>query len=338
MRADLTKTVDIDGMQQLGEGTGALESAAPPEGVEWIDVIDTFGLETAARPLKRRVPVTKPETFAGRPGYNASFLDGWKIPLPTPTGERAEDMRLLRRGGQGHELKDQHFSTLQSVSRRMPMFVAVNIDGDRERRITRTSIPWCFDGRLDIGDQIGDEVYANTKRQLDRGHMVRREDPIWGGMKDARQANIDTFHFTNACPQMADVNEHIWLGLENYILRNTRKDNMMVSVFTGPVFTDNDHSYRGALVPKSFWKVVAIIADDDRPSATAYEVSQEEQLSALEFVFGSYETFQCSIRSIEEKTSLSFGELSRYDGFSVTEKKTGRPSRTKLESLEMVRI
>jgi endonuclease G len=284
------------------------------------------------------VPVTKPEALADREGYQPSFLDGWKIALPEPVGAKADDALKLRRGGKGHELKYLHFSTVQSASRHMPMFVAVNIDGTQERKITRTSVPWCFDGRLDPADQIGDEVYADTNRQLDRGHMVRREDPIWGPMKEARQANIDTFHYTNACPQMADVNEHIWLGLENYVLRNTRKDEMMVSVFTGPVFTEGDPDYRGILVPKSFWKVVAVITDDGRPSATAYEVSQAKELSGLEFAFGAYMTFQCSIKSIEEKTSLRFGDLAKYDGFSVTEAETGKPSRTHLESLEMVRV
>ena len=191
------------------------------------------------------------------------------------------------------------------------MFVGVNIDGTHERKITRTATPWRFDGRLDVADQIGDEVYSEQKNVLDRGHMVRREDPIWGeDMEIARRANIDTFHFTNACPQMAQVNQQVRLGLEDYILRNTRTRDMRVSVFTGPVFTGSDFPHRGALVPKSFWKVVAVVTDEGRPSATAYEVSQEEQLSALEFAFGKYKTFQCSIRSIEGETALSFGDLS----------------------------
>ena len=220
----------------------------------------------------------------------------------------------------------------------MPLFVAVNIDGNTERKITRTSIPWCFDGRLDVADQVGDEVYSEINNVLDRGHMVRREDPIWGHMKVARRANVDTFHFTNACPQMAAVNQRVWLGLENYVLRNTRTHDMRVTVFTGPVLTTDDYPYRGALVPKSFWKIVAVVTDEGRPSATAYEVSQEEELSALEFVFGAYKTFQCSIREIEEKTSLSFGDLARYDGYSVSEERTGKRHRNELESLEMVRV
>lgn len=327
-------------MLQLGEPeqAGALETLAPPEGTEWVEIEEPASLEAATgRPKKRRVLFTKVETLAGRQGYQPDFLDGWPIPLPKPRDEMADDVRLLRRGGDGFELKYEHFSTVQSISRRLPMFVAVNIDGAKRRKITRTSVPWCFDGRLDVLDQTGDDVYAHTNKTLDRGHMVRREDPNWGAMSVARRANTDTFHFTNACPQMAKVNQHVWLGLEEYLLHNTQENDMQVSVFTGPVFTNHDHPYRGALVPKSFWKVVAVIAGR-RPSATAYEVSQEKALSALEFVFGEYKTFQCSIREIEEKTSLLFGDLARYDGYSVSESRTGRRNRTQLDSLEMVQI
>ena len=341
MRADLSKTVDIGGMHQLGlPNSAALESLEAPQGTEWVEIEDRTVLEAASgRPKKLRVLVTKPETFAGRTGYNPKFLDGWNVPLPKPAAHRAEDRLSLRRGDGGYELKYEHFSTVQSKSRKMPMLVGVNIDGTRERKITRTAIPWRFDGRLDVADQIGDEVYSEEKNVLDRGHMVRREDPIWGEeMEIAHRANIDTFHFTNACPQISQINQQVWLGLQNYILRNTRTRDMRVSVFTGPVFTDSDFPYRGALVPKSFWKVVAVVADEARPSATAYEVSQEEQLSALEFAFGKYKTFQCSIRSIEDKTALSFGDLSRYDGYSVSESSTGKTVRNELETLEMIRV
>lgn len=337
MKADLSKKVDFDGMRRIGVaedgGTGdALESVAPA-GTEWQEV--DIGLE-GATPRKVRVLVSKPETFAGRQGYDPTFIDGWEIPLPQPAD--AHDLRQLRRGGQGHVLTYEHFSTVQSTSRRMPMFVAVNINGNRAKKITRTSTPWRFDGRLDVEDQIGDEVYSEKKNVLDRGHMVRREDPIWGTPTVAGRANVDTFHFTNSCPQMAQVNQQTWLGLENYILHNTRDEDLSVSVFTGPVFGKRDLRYRGALIPKSFFKVVAIVDADGRPSATAYEVSQEDELSELEFVFGPYKTFQTSLAAIEEKTGLAFGDLKEHDGFSVSEKK-GRPrKRVALESLEMVRI
>lgn len=340
MKADLSKTVDFDGMRRLDEdddAAGGLESVGgAPAGTEWQDVEIESGLEAAGGKKKLRVLVSKPETFEGRGGYDAAFLEGWNIPIPRPGS--VSDVLDLRRGGVGHELKYQHFSTVQSKSRRMPMFVAVNIDGNKSKRIKRTATPWRFDGRLDVADQIGDEVYSEEKNVLDRGHMVRREDPIWGTAAVANRANVDTFHFTNSCPQMSRVNQQIWLGLENHILSHTRDDNMSVTVFTGPVFTENDLPYRDALIPKSFFKVVAIVNDDGRPSATAYEVSQEEELSELEFVFGPYKTFQTSITAIEDKTGLTFGDLKDFDGFSVSEKKGRGRRRTKLEHLEMVRI
>ena len=55
---------------------------------------------------------------------------------------------------------------------------------------------------------------------------------------------------------MAGVNQHIWLGLEDYVLQHARADKMRVSVFTGPFFSKDDLGYRDALVPLAFWKVV----------------------------------------------------------------------------------
>jgi endonuclease G len=244
-------------------------------------------------------------------------------------------MRPVRRGGGGVELRYTHFSVVMSSSRRLPMLTAVNIDASQSRQVARIKT-WSFDGRLDEEDQFGDALYDGN--DLDRGHMVRREDPVWGDAEEARQANEDTFHFTNSCPQMADVNQQIWLGLENYILKHARVDKMRVSVFTGPFMEEDDLSYRGAQVPKAFWKVVAIVTEDGRPSATAYRVSQEEALSELEFVFGAYKTFQISIQEVMDKTSIDFSALLPFDGFSARESVSGERVAATLESPADIRI
>jgi len=99
-------------------------------------------------------PTTPAEEFEERNGYDPDFLDGWSIPLPKATGERANDVRKLRRGGAGSELKYRNFSVILSVSRRMPMLTACNIDGEQSRRLPRIQT-WSFDGRLDKEDQWG---------------------------------------------------------------------------------------------------------------------------------------------------------------------------------------
>lgn len=280
-----------------------------------------------------REPTTTADEFFGRKGYDPDFLEGWPIPLPKVEGERKDDVRIIKGGGT--ELKYEHFSVVMSKERRMPLLTAVNIDGAESKRVPRIST-WSFDGRLEKNHQWGDELYAGNA--LDRGHMVRREDPVWGTIKVAKLANADTFHFTNSCPQMAGVNQKTWVGLENYILSHTREDNMKVNVFTGPVFTDDDLEYRGALVPLSFWKVVAIVKDDGTPSATAYQVKQEKELEELEFVFAGYKTFQISIQEVMELTGIDFSALLPYDGFSQHESTTQNRIQERIDTLESVRI
>lgn len=119
--------------------------------------------------------------------------------------------------------------------------------------------------------------------------------------------------------------------MENYILQNSRAHNLRVNVFTGPVFGSNDMVYRGIRIPKEYWKVVALMTEG-RKSATAYMISQDELIGDLEFVFGSYKTYQVSINKIEQLTDLSFGLLRSYDGFSTEESVAGTDMRIELRS------
>jgi V8-like Glu-specific endopeptidase len=113
--------------------------------------------------------------FANREGYSPDFIEDFTIPLPIPSA----DVRTLRRGGTGVELKYEHFSVIMSASRKMPMITACNIDGAESRSLPRIQ-QWSYDGRLNDEDQWGNELYQNN--DLDRGHMVRREDPVWGSL------------------------------------------------------------------------------------------------------------------------------------------------------------
>lgn len=252
--------------------------------------------------------------FTGRSGYDPDFLGAFRVDLPTASS----DIRPIE-GRPDGRLDYQNFSVVMSESRRMAKFVAVNIEGSRPVDIERDDDKWFLDGRLPQDAQWGEELYYDNK--LDRGHLVRRMDPNWGDA--AETANIDTFHFTNCAPQMAAMNQETWLGLETYILDNARAWRARCSVFTGPVFSERDIPYRGALIPRAYWKVVAFLDDDGRPSATAYLVDQNHELIELAAAFGKYKTYQRSVRSIEKLSGLSFGELSARDGFSNEERALG---------------
>lgn len=292
----------------------------------------TASLESTLEPRQRKPRVTDPETLKGRIGCVDDFLGEFVVGWPRLVGERAHDLLTIE--GADDRLDYEHFSVAMSRSRRMAVFVGVNIDGASSVKIERGQDKWALDGRIASECQVGEELYVENL--LDRGHLVRREDPNWG--ETAATANEDTFHFTNCAPQMAAFNQRTWLSLESYILDSTRRWRDRATVFSGPVFRDDDRTYRGVRIPSAFWKVVAFLSDDGRPSATAYMIDQARELGSLEAAFGAFRTYQRSVRHVAEVTGIDFAELSRFDGFSNEERATGTRIEAELRSPEDVRI
>ena len=89
----------------------------------------------------------------------------------------------------------------------------------------------------------------------------------------------DTFHFTNCTPQHHEFNagRTLWLGLEDYVLHNALTSDLKVSVLSGPVLDDGDPRYRGVALPL-YWKILAMVRTDGKPSVTAYLLSQSALL------------------------------------------------------------
>lgn len=91
--------------------------------------------------------------FEGRTGYARDFL-GTPLIVELPTivdADRLADVAPLE--DQTFELKYQHFSTVQSKSRRLPIYSACNINGAESKNIPRHSV-WSYDGRIDKQYQI----------------------------------------------------------------------------------------------------------------------------------------------------------------------------------------
>lgn len=265
------------------------------------------------------VPVeTVPEDYSDRKGYLADFLDT-AVPLPKVVRDAADILTFGDGDTRDHVLRYEHFSVVMSRSRRQCFFSAVNIDGGQSHKSTRAG--WRRDGRIPVSAQILNECYGSPPK-FSRGHMTRREDPVWGDPATAERGNGDSMHVTNTVPQMQAFNAPIWLALEDYALQHARSDAMKISVFTGPYFDPADPTYYGVRVPVAFWKVIAFIHDETgKLCATGYEMSQQSVLPAegREFVFGSFQSPQLNvaaqvpIRSIEQRAGLSWGTLAARD-------------------------
>jgi endonuclease G, mitochondrial len=281
--------------------------------------------------------------YSTRLGFDPAFL-GKSLTLTTPlpglsTKQQADAARLIApKGGSPIELKYHHFSVVMNARRRLAFFTAVNIDGVAWRSIKREDDRWILDPRIPKTAQAGEDLYKSNP--LDRGHLVRRLDPAWGAsLSIAKTGNDDTFHFTNCAPQHADFNQNqnTWAGLEDYILQNADRENLRVSVFTGPVFAASDETYRGIELPRQFWKI-AVMVKKKKLHATAYLLSQAKLTQGLveaDFSYGAYKTYQVPISKVAKLTGLNFGKLSLADPLSKATEATALREITELENVQL---
>jgi endonuclease G len=261
--------------------------------------------------------------YSTRKGYDPDFLGtgAHQVPLPVLPEDLVAlaSVNELPTDGPEYVIPYHHFSVVVNGGRRLAFFTAVNVDGTTSMRLKRERDRWFVDPRIPAAEQTDESVYKNNP--LDRGHLVRRLDPAWGGSREeAKLSNDDTFHFTNCSPQHEDFNQNqtTWAGLEDYILENADNRDFRVTVFTGPVFEADDDQFAGVQLPREFWKVVAMVKESGDLSATAYLLSQAELIAGLEvmpeeFSYGAYRTYQVPVRKVEERTRLSFGTLADFD-------------------------
>jgi endonuclease G len=235
-------------------------------------------------------------------GYDPDFLGSeHRLSLPNLAEHLQSKAAKLKDGSD--VLTYQHFSILMNADRRLAFYTAVNVDGNKLKNIKRNSDKWYFDPRLCQEYQAGPKLYEGNP--LDRGHLVRRLDPCWG--PDAKDAGEDTFHFTNCSPQHERLNQHDWLEVEDYVLKTADNSNARISVFTGPVFREDDMIYRDEYrLPADFWKVVAFVNKNGKLSATAYLRTQKNYLESLEFFDDEFKTWQVPVAQVEALTGLSF--------------------------------
>ncbi|WP_158843526.1 DNA/RNA non-specific endonuclease [Saccharothrix deserti] len=235
-------------------------------------------------------------------GFDGDFLG---VPVGVP--ELGQEARADAVELNGSTVIDYtHFSLAQSKSRRFAFWVAWNIDGGGLKKINRSGIPFLLDPRIPGEFQIGDELYRDNR--LDRGHLARRADLLWGPKAVAERANKDSFFFTNITPQMDDFNQSarrgLWGRLEDAVLEDADVDDLKVSVYGGPVFRSDDRVFRGVPLPREYWKVLAF-ASAGELKARAFVLTQNlDQLESLEL--DEFRVFQVALGEVEERCGFTF--------------------------------
>jgi endonuclease G len=241
-------------------------------------------------------------------GYDPRFLrtDTDLAPPRTPPPGPDDDPALA------DPLDYTHFTVSMHPGRRLAWWVAWNIDGLSlfpGDDISRSGEDFRLDPRIPATAQVGEEVYADN--DLDRGHVARRSDLLWGPLAEARQASSDSFFFTNITPQHQDFNQSgrggVWGLLENAVLALDGLEDRRLTLFAGPVLHPDDPDYRGVQLPVEHWKVV-VYRLDGRVRAKAFVLTQDlDDLdrTAVDFL-EDFDTYLVPLEDLEQRTGLAF--------------------------------
>lgn len=278
------------------EQTGAVTTVTRRE--------DGGGAITATEAYKP--PVIDPK-YSNRTGYDKNFLSE-AIAMPRVT---KPSLAATMSGGKKTAIPYEHFSIVMHKKRRLAMFTACNVNATEKARrpdpsqsYSRKALGGLADGdiekwvpepRIDAAHQLPDAFFKNDRKSFDKGHIVRRDDVVWGKTyEQVRRANGDSYHVTNCSPQVAAFNQSKlggdWGRLENMILKQAKGERVVI--FAGPVFDDaKDRPFKGedangdeliVQIPSQFWKIVVA---DWTDGLEAYGFLLKQDLKSVDWEF-----------------------------------------------------
>jgi endonuclease G len=273
--------------------------------------------------------------YVDRNGYDRNFL-GVNVPFPTMKSH-ARFGGILQvprpaRPADKFELRYHRFSVTMNKVRRLAYVSACNVNFDPPSSVSRDegTQSWRRDPRLDGNQQLGAPYYDDN--DYDKGHLTRRDDAAWGSDKDdALAANWDTFHYTNAGPQHFLFNRSdeftgagldLWGDLENHISAQGGQQRTHLSIFTGPIFGDNDKPLKDALVPLSYFKIIIWRDGNQTPGALGFVLNQDfliEDLPEEAIDPGVFKIRQKRISRIQQDLDINFGIVSEWDQMPLSD-------------------
>lgn len=281
--------------------------------------------------------------YDSREGYDPAFLDpvNRAILVPTPKIAPRRMREIYKRGAAPFVLKYHHFELVMNEERRLQMWSAVNVDYDPQVKSARErkefgSDKWIPDPRIPGELQLLNAEFYLPAGNIDRGHIVRREDNAWGETERAIEyANSDTFHWTNCTPQHEAFNQSnpgqyntdyrgmsgLWGDFENYVQQSRKDGDTRCCILAGPVLDNQkdprrDFGLGPVRYPLKFWKVICVAepnADGDL-DLQVYGFMLDQATVVRRFgieVFrpGRFAGYQVSLAEITRETGVIFDRI-----------------------------
>jgi DNA/RNA endonuclease G (NUC1) len=246
------------------------------------------------------------KNYSNRDGYDSKFL-GKEVPIPNV----ADDSYLAKMDNGEYILPYTHFSIIMHKERKLALLTVSNVDASEKakkpeegQKYGRKELggfgsfaieKWLIDPRIPEEYQLPDKFYTKDRKNFDKGHIVRRDDVVWGSSyEEVKRANGDTYHTTNCSPQVEFFNRSNrkgdWGKFENNVLKQAKLEKLCI--ISGPVLDDeNDKIFNGYIsakvlapvqIPSKFWKIV-VAKKGTKLQTFAFLLEQDLSQSDVEF-------------------------------------------------------
>lgn len=260
--------------------------------------------------------------------YSPDFLKGVKIDIPAINKKTHPNIVTHKNKKTKKVLEYEHHSVILNKDRRLAIISACNIDGNLipDGPIKRRGN---FKNNSEIGDldQLGTSFYKKCGKLIDKGHLTKFEDVIWGkGLTTTEFEALGrtTNFYPNAAPQHRRLNRGKWKSLELYILdTETEEKELKICMFTGPVLNENDPAFvhevdgNSFQMPILFWKIVMY--------------NKNNKLYALGFMM-SHQKLLAKANLIRE--IITKGPEEKKEGLYFTDWKYSKPFQVRVEQIE----
>lgn len=175
--------------------------------------------------------------YAG--GCPAHYMDG-----------RLPEIHNQKLAAATRELCFEVFGVMHSGITRTPLWSAEHLRADQLEAAHDLSRENTFHAESQLPPSQRAELSDYARSGFDRGHMSPN-----GDMPD-RQAQHESFTLANMVPQDADINRHVWAGIEGVVRKMAKKEGALY-VITGPAFIGTSLRKVGnVMVPSHVYKLV----------------------------------------------------------------------------------
>jgi endonuclease G, mitochondrial len=143
-----------------------------------------------------------------------------------------------------------------------------------------------------------------TGSGYDRGHLCNAKD-----RSSTDEDNIATFSMANMLPQTADLNQKVWLKLEDYSRRLVNQGNDLYIIAGGYGSAKTIGHAHKVTVPARCWKIVVVMpggnSDISRITADT-RVIAVDMPNAKGIATDPWQKYIVTVRDIEKKTQYDF--------------------------------